>query len=436
MKLHSTEFEQSVLGSLLLDPDLYPDIRSRLAPEAFYGVLERGVYTTIASMVEKRSQVDFMTVADELDKTDPGHPWLTYLADMARNVPSTVNALAYADGIRQYHYLRRIWSAGQDVCRSVEAAGHLGDKVAAAQKAVHAVLELESGKGPASTQNILRDWLAHLETIQANDGVSGLSSGIVALDDLTHGMRPGELHILAARPGQGKTVLALQLAYQAAAHGKSVLIFSLEMQSRELMSRLVSCASHTYFRNIQTGDLDAEQWERITDCVAKLAKQNLYIDDRPGLSIDEIRSVARSHRNRIGVDLIIIDYLQLASGDGESDVVRVGNVSKGCKMMAKELNCPVLALSQFNRGVEQRADGRPKLSDLRSSGQIEQDADVVAMLHKVDERCTELIVEKNRHGKTGSVWLEPKFEFMRFMPGNEPINFDDATPAPKSKLRY
>lgn len=435
MKLFSPEFEQAVIGSLLLDADLWPDIRSRLSPEAFHGVLERGVYTTIATMVEKRLQIDFMTVADELDKTDPSHPWLVYLADLARSVPSTANALTYADGVRQYHYLRRIYMAGQDVCKSVEADGLLGDKVAAAQRAVAGVLELESGKGPVDTKTVIKDWLAHLETVSANDGVSGLSSGLVALDDLTHGMRPGELHILAARPGQGKTVLALQLGYQASSQGKSVLIFSLEMQARELMSRLVSCASHTFFRNLQTGDLDGEQWERISDCVAKLSKQRLYIDDRPGLTIDEIRSVARSHRNRVGVDLVIVDYLQLAAGDGESDVVRVGNVSKGLKMMAKELNCPVLALSQFNRGVEQRSDGRPKLSDLRSSGQIEQDADVVAMLHRVDDRCTELIVEKNRHGKTGSVWLEPKFEFMRFNAGSEPVSLEEPAPAPRGKLR-
>jgi replicative DNA helicase len=435
MKLYSLELEQSVIGSILIDPDLLPDIQASLPPESFYSVPERVAYTTIATLAQKGSQIDFLTVSDELEKSHPGHGWLQYLATVAKNTPSTANVLSYADAIRQYHYLRRVYHAGEEVCRSVMVDGALSEKIAAAQQAVGRVMELEAGKGPRDSVSIIRDWMDHLEAVQQADGVSGLSSGMTGLDDLTHGMKPGELHILAARPGQGKTVLALQVAYHAAMQGQSVLIFSLEMQARELMSRLASTATGTYYRNIQTGDLCADQWQSITGFVEKMAKQSLYIDDRASLSIEEIRSVSRSHRNRHGVDLVIIDYLQLASGDGESDVVRVGNVSKGCKMMAKELNCPVLALSQFSRGVEQRADGRPKLSDLRSSGQIEQDADVVMMLHRADDASTELIVEKNRHGRTGSVWLQPQFDRMRFSLGMPPVSLDEP-PQPKKRLRY
>ena len=435
MKLFSLELEQSVIGSILIDPDTLPDIRASVPPESFYSGLERVAYTTIAVMAENGSQIDFLTVSNELEKNHPGHDWLTYLATVAKNVPSTANAITYAVGIRQYHYLRRLYQAGQDVSQAVLIDGNLSEKVAAAQKAVHRVLELEAGKGPQDTKTVLRQWLSHLETVQANDGVSGLSTGFSELDDMTHGMKPGELHILAARPGQGKTILALQIGYQVASKSLAVLIFSLEMQARELISRLASCATGTYYRNIQTGDLDGLQWENISGFVEKASSMNLHIDDRPGLSIDEIRSVARAHRNKHGINLVIVDYLQLASGTGESDVVRVGSVSKGLKEMAKELDCPVLALSQFNRGVEQRSDGRPKLSDLRSSGQIEQDADVVAMLHRIDEHTTELIVEKNRHGRTGSVWLQPVFDRMRFSPGSAPVSIDEP-PAPKGKLRY
>lgn len=434
MKLYSLELEQSVIGAILIDPDTLPDIRASVPPESFYSGLERVAYTTIATMSENGSQIDFLTVSNELEKNHPGHDWLTYLATVAKNVPSTANVVTYAVAIRQYHYLRRLYQAGQDVSQAVLIDGNLSEKVAAAQKAVHKVLELEAGKGPQDTKAVLRQWLAHLETVQANDGVSGLSTGFTELDDMTHGMKPGELHILAARPGQGKTILALQVGYHCASKSLAVLIFSLEMQARELISRLASCATGTYYRNIQTSDLDALQWENISGFVEKAATMNLHIDDRPGLSIDEIRSVARAHRNKHGVDLIIVDYLQLASGTGESDVVRVGSVSKGLKEMAKELDCPVLALSQFNRGVEQRSDGRPKLSDLRSSGQIEQDADVVAMLHRIDEHCTELIVEKNRHGRTGSVWLQPVFDRMRFSPGSAPVSIDE--PPAVGKLRY
>jgi replicative DNA helicase len=434
MKLFSLELEQSVIGSILIDPDTLPDIRASVPPESFYSGLERVAYTTIATMSENGSQIDFLTVSNELEKEHPGHDWLTYLATVAKNVPSTANVVTYAHGIRQYHYLRRLYQAGQEVSQAVLVDGSLSEKVAAAQKAVHRVLELEAGKGPQDSKTVLRQWLAHLETVHANDGVSGLSSGISDLDDMTHGMKPGELHILAARPGQGKTILALQIGYHCASRSLAVLIFSLEMQARELFSRLASCATGTYYRNLQTGDLDGLQWENITGFVEKASTMNLHIDDRPGLSIDEIRSVARAHRNKHGIHLVIVDYLQLASGTGESDVVRVGSVSKGLKEMAKELDCPVLALSQFNRGVEQRSDGRPKLSDLRSSGQIEQDADVVAMLHRIDDNCTELIVEKNRHGRTGSVWLQPVFDRMQFKPGLPPITLDE--PPAKGKLRY
>ena len=421
MKLYSHEFEQAVIGAILIDPDILPDIQARLPSESFYSAMDRLAYTTIATLSKKGSQIDFLTVSDELEKDHPGHQWMTYLADVARHTPSTLNALAYADGVRQYAYLRQVHQAGEMVCRSVASSGDLATKIAAAQEAVRRVLELDIGKGPIGPKAAMRDWMDHLSYVHENNGISGLSTGFPQLDDLTAGMKPGELHILAARPGQGKTVWALQAALDVVRQGKSVLIFSLEMQSRELIARLASCATGTYFRNIQTADLCPEQWQSITAFVGDMTQRNFYIDDRGGLSIEEIRAVARSHRNKVGVDLVVIDYLQLAAGQGESDVVRVGNVSRGCKEMAKELNCPVLALSQFSRAVEQRQDGRPKLSDLRSSGQIEQDADVVMMLHRVDEKCVELIIEKNRHGQTGSAWIKPDFHRMRFTPGSEPV---------------
>lgn len=438
MKLYSHEFEQAVIGAILIDPDILPDIQARLPPESFYSAMDRLAYTTIATLSQKGSQIDFLTVSDELEKDHPGHQWMNYLASVASHTPSTLNALAYADGVRQYAYLRQVHEAGLVVCRSVASSGDLATKIAAAQEAVRRVLELDIGKGPIGPKAALREWMDHLSYVHENNGISGLSTGFPQLDDLTSGMKPGELHILAARPGQGKTVWALQAALDVVRQGKSVLIFSLEMQSRELIARLASCATGTYFRNIQTADLCPEQWQSITAFVGDMTQRNFYIDDRGGLSIEEIRAVARSHRNKVGVDLVVIDYLQLAAGQGESDVVRVGNVSRGCKEMAKELNCPVLALSQFSRAVEQRQDGRPKLSDLRSSGQIEQDADVVMMLHRVDDQCTEMMIEKNRHGQTGSVWLKPEFHRMRFTPGSAPVA-DTPEPEPrqyKKGLRF
>lgn len=424
MNLYNLELEAAVIGSILIDPYCLPDVMASLPTESFYSPENRSAYTVIAGLYQNGSEIDFLTVSDKLNEQHPGHDWLTMLATLARNVPSSANVLTYANAVRQYHYLRKVYFAGEEVCRSALSDGDLSERIAAAQTAVGQVLNLEVGKGVVSTKEALKEWIEHLSTAHERSG-SGLSTGFAQLDDITLGFKPGELIILAARPGQGKTVFALQIAGHAVKAGHGVLFFSLEMQTRELISRLVSCQSGTMFRNIQTGDLDAEQWERITQCITAVQDKGLYIDDRGDQNIDELRAVARSEHNKHHIDLVVVDYLQLVNGDGESDVVRVGNVSKNLKAMAKELNCPVLALSQFSRSVEQRADGRPKLSDLRSSGQIEQDADVVMMLHKADDQTTELIIEKNRHGRTGSVWLTPRFEYMRFSPGQEPVRIEE-----------
>lgn len=433
--LANLDLEQVVIGSLLLDPDALPDVWASLPPESFYSDDLRVAYTTIASTHENGSQVDFMTVADQLEKDRPTGHWLVYLAELARSVPSTANLMTYAQGVRKYHHLRQLYKAGDEICRAAYQGGNLDERIAEAQDAVQRVLTLDLAKGPQLMPASLKSWLAHLEDVADRKGQTGIPTGFAGLDDLIHGFRPGELIILAARPGQGKTVLALQFAGSAAMAGKSVLFFSLEMQSQELLTRMISNLSSTLFRNVQTADLDGLQWERVTNTVTKLNQTLMAIDDRGDQSIVDMRATARAHRNKHGVDLVVVDYLQLVNGQGESDVVRVGAVSKGLKAMAKELNCPVIALSQFSRAVEQRADGRPKLSDLRSSGQIEQDADIVMMLHRTDEHTTELICEKNRHGRTGSVWLSPRFENMRFGVAREPAPIAESA-KPKRGLGF
>ena len=437
MILYNADIERAIIGAILIDPDTLPDIRAVLPIESFYGRFEREAYTSIAGMADKGAQIDFLTVADDLEKRHPGHDWLIQLAEIAKNTPSTANVLGYCDAVAHYAYLRKVYAAGEEICRTVLDGRDLSETVVAAQVAVGKVNQLDTGKGPVDAKTATRDLIQHLTNLHGSQGVPGLSTGFSQIDELSTGMKPGELHILAARPGVGKTVLALQVGLHNALVGKSVLIFSLEMQSRELFSRLASMQTGTYYRNLQTADLCADQWSSISVFAEKMSKAPLYVDDRACLRIDEIRSVSRSHKNRHGVDLVIIDYLQLATADGENDVVRVGAVSRGCKTLAKELNCPVLALSQFSRAVEQRQDGRPKLSDLRSSGQIEQDADVVMLMHRVDDSSTELIIEKNRHGQTGSVWLRPEFHRMRFVETSEPVlNRIDMQPKAKKWVEF
>ena len=425
MTLHNAELEQAVIGGLLIDPDQYPDVCLSLASDSFVGDFERVAYTTIAMLWEKGARIDFLTVADECEKIRPTGEWLIYLANLHRNTPSAANVVGYAKALAEYAYLRKLHSAGADVCRAALGPGDLSSRTAAAQTALGAALAIDTATGPVDTKQALQAWY---DGLTKNSGAAGLMSGIMDLDVLTTGFHPGELVILAARPGVGKTVLALQMAATAIDDGKSVMFFSLEMQTSELISRLAACQTGVSHHAIKTGDLNSRQWIQLGDFTTSTQAKQLHISDKPDQHISNIRAQARSQKNRTGLDLVIVDYLQLANGDGESDTVRVGAVSRGLKALAKELNCPVLALSQFSRSVEQRADGRPRLSDLRSSGQIEQDADLVMFLHRAGERNTELIVEKNRHGRTGHLWLEPMFHEMRFIPGVEPLS-EPAKPA-------
>lgn len=419
--LANEDLERSVIGALLIDPDQLPDVRASLASESFTGAFERVAYTTIATLSDKGVTIDFLTVADECEKQMPTGNWLTYLANLSRSVPSAVNVLAYAKGVSDYAWLRRIYQAGEQVCRSVTGGGDLADRIASAQEAVSDVMSADYQPMVTDAKQALRAWIDDLSARADGHASSGLMTGFNELDDLSTGFQPGELIILAARPGCGKTVLALQIAGQAIHENRSVLFFSLEMQTHEMISRLASCQTRIPHRAIKTADLHRNQWDMITSFVTSTQDKRLFTCDKGDQSIDQIRAQARAQRNKTGVDLVVVDYLQLVRGEGESDTVRVSNVSRGLKAMAKELNCPVIALSQFSRAVEQRADGRPRLSDLRSSGQIEQDADFVMFLHRADASAVELIVEKNRHGKTGSAWLAPRFDCMRFDPGSEPV---------------
>lgn len=416
--LHNVELEQAVIGGLLIDPDQWPEVWPYVASDSFVGAFEREAYTTIEAMFGKGVRIDFLTVADECEKNRPTGEWLIYLAKLEKNTPSAANLVSYAKALSEYTYLRKLHAAGSDLCRAAIGPGDLASRTGAAQTALGVALALNVHTGPVDTKKALQDWY---QSLTQNHGANGLASGFMDLDILTTGFHPGELVILAARPGVGKTVLALQIAANAILIGRSVMFFSLEMQTSELISRLAACQTGVSHHAIKTGDLNSRQWIQLGDFATETAERRLYISDKPDQHISAIRAQARSQKNRTGLDLVIVDYLQLAHGDGETDTVRVGAVSRGLKALAKELNCPVLALSQFSRSVEQRADGRPRLSDLRSSGQIEQDADLVMFLHRAGERNTELIVEKNRHGRTGHLWLEPMFHEMKFIPGVEPL---------------
>lgn len=419
MALHNEHLEAAVIGGLLIDHDLLADVRGLISAGDFRNEACALAFETMCKLADANQAIDFMVVADELEKVAPRGTWLMDLAQLQRNTPSTANLAAYTNGVAEYSTLRRLHDAGQEVCRTCfDPTLQTSEKIARAQQSVLDLMKLKGRKGPKSAKEALSEWYQHLEYCHESQGwLTGHSTGFAELDEMTHGLHGGELDVIAARPGQGKTVIALNITATMLRAGLRVLFFSLEMQARELIGRLASNMTGTFYRNIQTADLDQEQWANLTNFVTHVRDSGLFVDDDGDVTIADIRARARSQAAKTGVDLVIVDYLQLVNGTGENETIKVGNVSRGLKAMAKELDCPVIALAQLNRGIEQRTDSKPRLSDLRQSGQIEQDADAVMFLHRHDDHHTELVVEKLRHGQPGSVWLRPQFHFMRFTPG-------------------
>lgn len=418
--LHNDDFEQAVIGGLMIDPELLADTRGLISHTDFHSKAWALAFEIMCKLSDANQSVDLWVVADELEKVATRGTWLMDLATLQRNTPSTANLTAYANGVAEYATLRRLHEAGQGVCRTCfDPALQTSEKIARAQQSVLDLMKLKGRKGPKSAKEALSEWYQHLEYCHdSQGGLTGIATGFGDLDEMTHGLHGGELDIIAARPGQGKTVIALNITANLLRAKKRVLFFSLEMQARELIGRLASNMTGTFYRNIQTADLDQAQWSNLTAFVTSVRESGLFVDDDGDVTIADIRARARSQAAKTGVDLVVVDYLQLVNGSGENETIKVGNVSRGLKAMAKELDCPVIALAQLNRGIEQRTDSKPRLSDLRQSGQIEQDADSVMFLHRHDENHTELIVEKLRHGQPGSVWLQPNFHTMRFTPGD------------------
>lgn len=418
-ELYNHDFEAAVVGGLLMDPELLADVRGIVSSSDFAHQAYGLAFDTMCRLADRNAPFDLIVLSDELEKIAPRGTWLQEIAMVQANTPSTANIAAYTNGVAEYSTLRKLHGAGLDVCWTCfDPALQTSEKIARAQQSVLDLLKLKGKKGPKSAKEALSEWYQHLEYChESQGGVTGVRTGFEDLDQMTSGLHGGELLILAARPGEGKTILALNVAAAMLRAGLRVLVFSLEMQARELVGRMASNVTNTFYRNIQTADLDPEQWRRLTDFVAHARNSDLYVDDDGDVSIADIRARARAQHGKTGVDFVIVDYLQLVGGVGENETIKVGSVSKGLKAMAKELDCPVLALSQLSRSIEQRGDSRPRLSDLRQSGQIEQDADAVMFLRSHDEHHTELIIEKLRHGQPGSVWLNPQFHFMRFAPG-------------------
>jgi replicative DNA helicase len=412
------EAEQAVLGSLLIDQEAINLVRDVLEPADFYAEKHAHVYRAAVALADAGEPIDALTLRNQLER-GPGvgrGGGVDYIAELSLVVPSAASVKHYADIVAGHALRRRLIHAGGEVTRAgYDATMPVQDAIDSAEQQVFSVAESRRANEATHIAPIVREtWSALEERLQQRKLVHGVPTNFSKLDALTQGLQPGELIVLAARPSVGKTAFALNIARNAAVIARRpVVVFSLEMSKQALVQRLICSEAGVDSYLLRSGQADSLAFQRIAKAMDTLTQADLWIDDTPALSISQLRSRARRMRAQNGIELIVVDYLQLMHGGRqESRVQEVSDISSGLKAIAKELNVPVLALSQLSRESERRENKRPQLSDLRDSGSIEQDGDVVLFLYReglhkpdVDRSKTELIVAKNRNGPVDEIQL-------------------------------
>lgn len=420
---HSIEAEQSVLGSLMLDNRAWDKIVDKITEEDFYQQGHRLIYKVLYDLSRRNSPFDVLTVADALKNIgELGNiGGELYLFELARNTPSATNVVAYAEIVRERSILRRLIAAAQDIAESAfqpqgQQSLEILDK---AEQKIFKIAEKGSrGSGPVSINNYLAKATDRIDMLYHSDkSISGVATGFADFDALTSGLQQGDLVIIAGRPSMGKTAFAMNIAENAAIRNKlPVLVFSMEMPGEQLALRMMSSLGRIDQHRVRNGKLHDEDWPRITSAVSLLSGASMYIDDTPALSPAEVRARARRLvREQGSLGLIVLDYLQLMQVHGykENRTTEISEISRSLKALAKELAVPVIALSQLNRSLEQRQDRRPVMSDLRESGAIEQDADLIAFIYRdevynedtPDKGKAEIIIAKQRNGPIGKIYL-------------------------------
>ncbi len=427
---HSAVAEQAVIGSILIDPSCVPAVLEQLKAEEFYAKLNRDIYETVYSMFAYGQTIDPVTVLDQMKVRGVYQDNCPdYVAEVMRVTPTAANVLEYAAIVRDRALLRRLGETADEINNMVyEGSGEADAMLEAAERKVYALRQGRAIGGLVPVSSVVQRVFDNLsEAAAAGSRIPGMSTGLPDLDRMILGLNKSEFVLIAARPGMGKTSIALNIALYAAMNlNKSVAIFSLEMSREQLVSRLLSRAALVPSQNLLTGQLTEQQWRDIADAAQTLSATDIRIDDNPTLTVSDMNAQCRRLQK---LDLVVIDYLQLmqsaGSGHGwsnESRTQAVSDISRMMKIMAKELNVPVLCLSQLSRANEQRQDKRPMLSDLRESGSIEQDADIVMGLYREgyynqeseNPNLTELNVLKNRHGETGRDYLAWLGEYTSF----------------------
>ena len=434
---HSTEAEQAVLGGIMLSNQHWDGIAERVIAEDFYTFAHKAIFQTMEELMRNQSPIDLITLDQALKAKGISDSvgGFAYLADLSNNTPNAINILAYAEIVREKAILRELIAVGNRIAENSYSPKGKDIKMVLdeAEREVFAIAEKRSSstEGPQNVLSVLESTIARIETLgklENHNGVTGVTTGFVELDKKTAGLQPSDLIIVAARPSMGKTTFAMNLCENAAmASDKPVLVFSLEMPAEQIMMRMIASLARVDQTKIRTGqNLEEAEWSKIASVFGMFKqKNNLYIDDSSGLTPTELRSRARRvYRENGGLSMIMVDYLQLMRAPAFSDnrTLEIAEISRSLKALAKELEVPVIALSQLNRTLEQRADKRPVNSDLRESGSIEQDADLIMFIYRdevyndnsEDKGVAEIIIGKQRNGPIGRVRLAFNGQFSRF----------------------
>ena len=423
---HSATAEQAVIGSMLIDTRCIPDVIERLRGAEFYVKQNRDIFETIYAMFSYGQTIDPVTVLDQMKVrgvyTDAS---TEYIAELMRITPTAANVLEYATIVRDRALLRNLATAADEINNLVyEGSGEAENILEAAESKIYALRQGRNIGGLLPISTVVQNVYESIsEAASSGKTIPGLSTGLKDLDKFILGLNKGELILIAARPAMGKTSIALNIAMDVAKNSdKTVAVFSLEMSREQLVQRMLCSDSGVNMQSVRTGTITDAELIRIASSLDPLSKASIYIDDSAGCSVAEIRSKCRRLQSRVGLDMVVIDYLQLMQTSGRYDnrVLEISETTRKLKILARELNVPIILLSQLSRGPEQRTDHRPVMADLRESGAIEQDADVIMLLYRPAvydaeaDNTTEVIVAKHRNGPTATVklaWIDSSAKF-------------------------
>ncbi len=419
----NTEAEASLIGALLIDPDAIVRVADGLSPEDFYEERHQRIYESIQKLYEKHHPIDALTLSNQLK--DDGFLEVvggaSYLTELANFVPTAAHVETYAGIVSEKAMRRRLIKASQDiVALGYDEAKTIQEVIETAETDLFEVSQRHVKQDIQSLETILAESFERLDELHRNKGkIRGVPTGFKDMDNILAGWQRSDLVVLAARPAMGKTAVALNFAHNVAVKAEQpVLIFSLEMSKEQIVDRLLAMESSVDAWNIRTGNLSDQDFEKIGQAMGTLSEAPIYIDDTPGITVSEMRTKARREQHQRQLGLIIVDYLQLMSGSSKygsegNRVQEISEISRGLKLIARELNVPVIALSQLSRSVESRSPQIPQLADLRESGSIEQDADIVMFLYREEyynpetnrKNVTDILIKKHRNGPTGQVEL-------------------------------